>query len=106
MLIRLFNVLGAAFMEGNAHVGLIGLGVMGENLALNMERHGYVVAVFNRHVDKVDGFVSGRAKGKKIIGCKDEASFVNSLEQPRKIILLVKAGEPVDSTIAKLEPYL
>jgi len=89
-----------------AKVGLIGLGVMGENLALNIERNGYRIAVFNRHTDKVDAFVNGPAKGKNVIGCKDEATFIKSLERPRKVILLVKAGEAVDQTVAKIKPFL
>lgn len=92
--------------SASAQVGLIGLGVMGENLALNIERNGYTIAVFNRHVDKVDAFVNGAAKGKNVIGCRDEKSFCESLQRPRKIILLVKAGQPVDDTVAKLKPYL
>ncbi len=93
-------------MAGKAQIGLIGLGVMGENIVLNMERNGYTVAVFNRSVDKVDAFVEGPAKGKNVIGCKDVKSLIESLESPRKIVLLVKAGDPVDSTICALEPYL
>lgn len=93
-------------MAEKAQIGLVGLGVMGENLVLNMERNGYTVAVFNRSTDKVDAFVQGPAKAKKVIGCKDIRTFVQCLEKPRKIILLVKAGDPVDSTIAGLEPYL
>lgn len=93
-------------MAGEANIGLIGLGVMGENLALNIERHGYTIAVFNRHTAKVDAFVNGPAKGKKVIGCKDEESFIKALERPRKVILLVKAGDAVDETIAKIKPFL
>jgi len=93
-------------MADRAKVGLIGLGVMGENLALNIERNGYPIAVFNRHTDKVDAFTGGPARGKQVIGCKDEATFVQSLERPRKVILLVKAGEAVDATVAKIKPYL
>jgi len=93
-------------MESTAKVGLIGLGVMGENLALNIERNGYSIAVYNRHPDKVDEFMKGRATGKNVLGFKDEAAFMQALERPRKIILLVKAGEPVDITIAGIKPYL
>jgi len=87
-------------------IGLVGLGVMGENLALNIERNGFKISIFNRSHDKVVDFVEGRGKGKNVVGCPDEKSFVESLEKPRKIILLVKAGEAVDQTIAKLKPYL
>ena len=93
-------------MANKAKVGLIGLGVMGENLALNIERNGYSIAVYNRSHDKVDAFLNGAAKGKNVIGCKDEKTFIASLEKPRKIILLVKAGQPVDSTIENIKPYL
>lgn len=89
-----------------AKVGLIGLGVMGENLALNIERNGFPIAVYNRSHDKVDAFMNGKAKGKNVIGCKDEKSFIACLEKPRKIILLVKAGQPVDSTIDGIRPFL
>ncbi|MBS1995518.1 MAG: NADP-dependent phosphogluconate dehydrogenase, partial [Cyanobacteria bacterium SZAS LIN-2] len=87
-------------------IGLVGLGVMGENLALNIERNGFKISIFNRSHDKVVDFVEGRGKGKNVVGCPDEKSFVESLETPRKIILLVKAGDAVDQTIAKLKPYL
>jgi len=89
-----------------AKVGLIGLGVMGENLALNIERNGFPIAVYNRSHEKVDAFMNGKAKGKNVIGCKDEQSFIACLEKPRKIILLVKAGQPVDQTIDGIKPFL
>lgn len=98
--------MGANADAKQADIGLIGLGVMGENLALNIERNGYTIAVFNRHTDKVDAFVAERGKGKNVIGTKDEKTFVESLKRPRKIILLVKAGDAVDSTIAKIKPYM
>lgn len=93
-------------MTKKAKIGLVGLGVMGENLALNIERNGYPIAVYNRSPDKVDAFLEGAAKGKEVIGCKDVKTFMESLESPRKIILLVKAGAPVDSTIDMLRPFL
>lgn len=93
-------------MADKAQVGLIGLGVMGENLVLNMERNGYTAAVYNRTADKIDAFLNGMAKGKKIVGHKDIKEFCQGLETPRKIVLLVKAGDPVDSTIANLKPHL
>jgi 6-phosphogluconate dehydrogenase len=93
-------------MAGKAQIGLVGLGVMGENLVLNMERNGYTVAVYNRSVEKVDAFTAGPAKGKNVIGCKDVKTFCESLEVPRIVVLLVKAGDPVDSTIDHLKPYL
>jgi len=88
---------------GDADIGLIGLAVMGENLVLNLESRGYKVAVFNRTVAKVDAFVEGRAKGKNIVGCKSYEELAGALKKPRKVMILVKAGAPVDSTIEKLE---
>ena len=86
--------------------GLIGLAVMGENLVLNVESHGYSVAVFNRTVEKVDKFMAGRAKGKNIVGCHSIEELVANLKQPRKVMLLVKAGAPVDTFIDMLIPHL
>jgi 6-phosphogluconate dehydrogenase len=88
------------------NIGLIGLAVMGENLVLNMERNGYSVAVYNRTTSKVQNFIDGRAKDKNIKGCFTVEEFVQSLELPRKIILLVKAGKPVDDFIDILIPHL
>ncbi|MBK9770392.1 MAG: NADP-dependent phosphogluconate dehydrogenase [Candidatus Obscuribacter sp.] len=93
-------------MDKLSAIGLIGLGVMGENLALNIERHGYQISIFNRSHDKVVAFVEGRGKGKKVIGAADEKTFIESLSRPRKVILLVKAGDAVDQTIDKIKPYL
>jgi 6-phosphogluconate dehydrogenase len=93
-------------MTEKAKIGLIGLGVMGENLALNIERNGYPIAIFNRTVEKVDEFVNSRGKGKKVIGCHDAKTFIETLEKPRKVILLVKAGSAVDATIDSIKPYL
>jgi 6-phosphogluconate dehydrogenase len=93
-------------MKKLADIGLIGLAVMGENLVLNMERNGYTVAVYNRSIDKVDKFVSGRGKGKKFIPAHSIEEFVNSLERPRKVMMLVKAGQPVDDFIEQLLPHL
>jgi 6-phosphogluconate dehydrogenase len=78
---------------------------MGENLAMNIERNGFPIAVFNRDTSKVDNFVA-RAPGKRVIPTKSAEEFVRSLERPRKIILLVKAGDPVDWTIAQIKPFL
>jgi 6-phosphogluconate dehydrogenase len=87
-------------------IGLIGLAVMGENLILNMESHGFPVAVFNRTVSKVDAFINGRAKGKKIKGCHSVEELVASLKKPRRIMLMVKAGQAVDDFIEILLPHL
>ncbi len=93
-------------MSEKADIGLVGLAVMGENLVLNMESHGFSAAVYNRHTDKVDAFIEGRGKGKKFIGCHSIEELCASLNPPRKIMLMVKAGKPVDELIAQLEPHL
>ena len=90
----------------NADIGLIGLAVMGQNLVLNMEEKGFTVAVFNRTVAKVDAFIEGEGKGKNIIGAHDLAEFVGELKRPRRVMLLVKAGEAVDNFIDALVPLL
>lgn len=89
-----------------ADIGLIGLAVMGQNLVLNMNDHGYIVAVFNRTTSKVDEFLNGPAKGTKIIGTHTLQEFVSKLKRPRRIMLMVKAGDPVDEFIDHLLPYL
>ncbi len=89
-----------------ADIGLIGLAVMGENLVLNMESKGFTVAVFNRTVEKVDAFIAGRGAGKKFIGCHSIRELAASLQRPRKVMLLVKAGQPVDDFIEQLIPAL
>jgi len=93
-------------MENKADIGLIGLAVMGENLVLNMERNGFTVAVFNRTVEKVDKFVNGRGKDKNFIGTHSIEELVKSLKRPRKVMMLVKAGQAVDDFIEKIIPYL
>jgi 6-phosphogluconate dehydrogenase len=87
-------------------IGLIGLAVMGENIALNIESKGFPISVFNRTVSKVDDFMNGRGKGKKFFGAHSLQEFVSSLKTPRKIILLVKAGNAVDEFIEHLLPLL
>ncbi|MDO5022907.1 MAG: decarboxylating NADP(+)-dependent phosphogluconate dehydrogenase [Eubacteriales bacterium] len=89
-----------------ADIGLIGLAVMGENLVMNMESKGFTVAVYNRTVDKVDKFIEGRAKGKNIIGAHSLEELIANLKSPRKVMLMVKAGKPVDDFIEKLLPLL
>ena len=89
-----------------ADIGLIGLAVMGENLVMNMERHGFTVAVFNRTTSKVTNFVEGRAKGLNIIGTYSLEELVENLEKPRKVMMMVKAGQAVDDYIEKLLPLL
>jgi 6-phosphogluconate dehydrogenase len=89
-----------------ADIGLIGLAVMGQNLVLNMNDRGYSVAVYNRTTSKVEDFIKGAAKGRSIIGTYSEEEFVNALKKPRKVMIMVKAGWPVDATIEKLVPHL
>ena len=87
-------------------IGLIGLAVMGENLVMNMERNGFTVSVYNRTTSKVTNFVEGRAKGKNIVGTYSLHELVDSLAKPRKVMLMVKAGKPVDDFIELLLPLL
>ncbi len=89
-----------------ADIGLIGLAVMGQNLALNINDHGFRLAVFNRTTSKVDDFLKGEAKGTNIIGSHSIEEFVASLSSPRRILLMVKAGEVVDHFIDLLLPHL
>jgi 6-phosphogluconate dehydrogenase len=92
--------------SATADIGLIGLAVMGENLVLNMESHGNTVAVFNRTTSKVDSFVNGRGKGKKLVGCRTVEDLISALKRPRKIMIMVKAGAAVDAVINELVPLL
>ena len=85
-----------------ADIGLIGLAVMGENLVMNMESKGFTVAVFNRTTSKVTNFVEGRAKGRNIIGCYSIEELAQNLAKPRKVMMMVKAGEAVDNMIEQL----
>jgi len=89
-----------------SHIGLIGLAVMGQNLALNIARKGYKVSVYNRTAQRTEEFVKNRVTNEEIEPHYDIESFVKSLERPRKIILMVKAGKPVDDTISQLLPHL
>jgi 6-phosphogluconate dehydrogenase len=89
-----------------ADIGLIGLAVMGENLVMNMESKGFTVAVYNRTTAKVDRFITGRAAGKSIIGCHSLQELADSLAKPRKIMMMVKAGQAVDDLIEQVLPYL
>jgi 6-phosphogluconate dehydrogenase len=93
-------------MEPKADIGLIGLAVMGQNLVLNMNDHGYIVAVFNRTTSKVDDFINGNAKGTNVIGTYSIEELVAALKPPRRVMLMVKAGEAVDTFIDKLIPHL
>ena len=93
-------------MKDKADIGLVGLGVMGENLILNMEAKGFTVACFNRTVGRVDDFLQGRGKAKNIIGCRSLEDLVRSLARPRKVMCMVKAGQAVDDLQAAILPLL
>jgi 6-phosphogluconate dehydrogenase len=92
--------------DSKADIGLVGLAVMGENLVLNIESRGFTVAVYNRTVEKVDDFVQGRAQGKRIVGAHSIEELVAALKSPRKVMLMVKAGKPVDDFIELILPHL
>ena len=89
-----------------AHFGLIGLGVMGENLVLNAERNGFSSVVYNRTYAKTEEFLAGRGAGKRIIGATSLEDFVAKLERPRRILMMIKAGDPIDAMLQKLAPML
>ena len=93
-------------MKPLSDIGLIGLAVMGENLILNMASKGFTVTAYNRSTDKVESFINGRAKGQTIRGAYSVEELVQSLQKPRKIMIMVKAGAPVDATIESLVPHL
>ena len=93
-------------MKAVSDIGLVGLAVMGENLALNMESKGFHVSVYNRTVEKVDRFMEGRGKGLNFYGAHSLEDFIDSLKSPRKVFLMVKAGKPVDEFIDKLIPLM
>jgi 6-phosphogluconate dehydrogenase len=92
--------------EATCDIGLIGLAVMGQNLVLNMNDHGFKVAVYNRTVSKVDDFLANEAKGTQVIGAHSVEEFAGLLERPRRVMLMVKAGDAVDQTIEHVLPYL
>jgi 6-phosphogluconate dehydrogenase len=92
--------------EGTCDIGLIGLAVMGQNLVLNMNDHGYKVAVFNRTTSKVDEFLADEAKGTEIVGCHSIEEMCANLKTPRRVMIMVKAGDVVDQTIEQIVPHL
>jgi 6-phosphogluconate dehydrogenase len=92
--------------EANCDIGLIGLAVMGQNLVLNMNDHGYKVAVFNRTVSRVDDFLNNEAKGTKVVGTHSLQELASVLKRPRRVMLMVKAGDTVDQMIDAMTPYL
>src|ERR1700737_500630 len=87
-------------------IGLIGLAVVGQNLVLNMDDHGYKVAVFNRTVSKVDEFIAKEAAGTQVVGAHSIPELVQTLKKPRRVMLMGKAGETVDAMIENLVPHL
>ena len=93
-------------MESKADIALIGLAVMGKNLILNMNDHGFTVVAYNRSIDKVDHFLANEAKGTKILGAHSIEEMVSKLKTPRRVMMLVKAGKPVDDFIEQLIPHL
>src|SRR5512142_1821695 len=93
-------------MEPKADIAVIGLAVMGQNLILNMNDHGFTVAAFNRTVSKVDEFLNQEAKGTRVIGAHSFEEMVGLLKRPRRVMLMVKAGKPVDEFIEHLLPLL
>lgn len=93
-------------VDKKSDIGLIGLAVMGENLVLNMESKGFTVSVYNRTTSKVDNLIEGRGKEKNIIGTHSLKEFIKSIKPPRKIIIMVKAGKPVDAVIDQITPLL
>ncbi len=92
--------------NGSCDIGLIGLAVMGQNLVLNMNDHGYKVAVFNRTVSKVDEFINEEAKGTEVVGAHSIEELCGLLKSPRRVMIMVKAGDVVDKTIEQILPYL
>ncbi|HAX94833.1 MAG TPA: phosphogluconate dehydrogenase (NADP(+)-dependent, decarboxylating), partial [Bacteroidales bacterium] len=93
-------------MTATADIGLVGLAVMGENLVLNIERNGFSVAVYNRTAERTTAFINGGGAGKNIKACYTLQELADSLERPRKIMLMVKAGAPVDQVIEQVLPVL
>ena len=93
-------------MEPTGDIALIGLAVMGQNLILNMNDHGYTVVAYNRTVDKVEQFLENEAKGTRVLGARSIEDMVSKLKRPRRVMMLVKAGQPVDSFIEQLIPNL
>jgi len=87
-------------------IGVIGLAVMGQNLALNFERNGYRVAVYNRTAERTRQFLAEHGQEKQLVGCETVAELVASLKRPRRVLMMVKAGNPVDQMIAELLPLL
>ena len=96
----------AETQDGRAHYGLVGLAVMGANLTLNIADHGFPIVAYNRTTAVTEEFLAGEAQGKPIAGAWTVQEFVQSIARPRRIIILVKAGPPVDAVINELRPLL
>ena len=92
--------------DASCDIGLIGLAVMGQNLVLNMNDHGFKVAVFNRTVSKVDDFLANEAKGTQVVGAHSIEELAGLLKRPRRVMLMVKAGDTVDQMIEQMLPHL
>src|SRR4051812_15638972 len=90
----------------NSDIALIGLAVMGQNLVMNMNDHGFTVSVYNRTASVTDEFLAGPAKGSKVVGTKSVKELVSTLKSPRRVFILVKAGAAVDAVINELTPLL
>src|ERR1700677_2184480 len=93
-------------MPQTADIALIGLAVMGQNIVLNMNDHGFTVVAYNRTTEKVDHFLANEAKGTNVVGAHSVAEMVSKLKKPRRVMMLVKAGKPVDEFIEQLIPHL
>ena len=93
-------------MEPHADIAVIGLAVMGQNLILNMNDHGFTVVAYNRTTSKVDDFLANEAKGTKIVGAHSIQEMVAKLKRPRRVMLMVKAGSAVDDFIGQIVPFL
>src|SRR6202453_3958568 len=93
-------------MDTQADIAVIGLAVMGQNLILNMNDHGFTVVAYNRTVEKVDEFLAKEAKGTKVLGAHSIAEMCQKLKKPRRVMMLVKAGAPVDEFIQQIVPHL
>src|SRR5947208_5326115 len=93
-------------MEPQGDIALIGLAVMGQNLILNMNDHGFTVVAYNRTVEKVDDFLAKEAKGTNVLGARSIPEMVSMLKRPRRVMCMVKAGKPVDEFIEQLLPHL
>src|SRR6185312_13264209 len=106
MVFRFHNPTGEGMQKETCDIGLIGLAVMGQNLVLNMNDHGFKVAVYNRTVSKVDEFIGNEAKGTDIVGAHSIPEFIAALKRPRRVVMLVKAGQAVDDTIESVLPHL